>query len=165
MDLRFGPLLQDDLPALLDLWVESWSHVYPGVRFDDRREWFDGHLASWLDAGWACRVARAVDGRLVGFVPIDPAKAHLDQICVAHDLKGGGCGLALMRDAQRLSPHRIDLSVSTSFTGPFASTSAKASSASARGSTRTPACRCSTIDGGRRRTPPESPERPATAPA
>ena len=46
MDLRFGPLLKDDLPALLDLWVESWSHVYPGIRFDDRREWFDGHLVS-----------------------------------------------------------------------------------------------------------------------
>jgi putative acetyltransferase len=114
MDLRFGPLLKDELPALLDLWVESWSHVYPGIRFDDRREWFDGHLASWLDAGGACRVARAADDRIVGFILIDPAKAHLDQICVAHDLKGGGCGLALMREAQRLSPRRIDLSVNAS---------------------------------------------------
>lgn len=111
MDLRFSPLPPDDLPALLDLWVGSWSHVYPGILFEDRREWFRGHLASWLDAGGACRLARTVEGRLVGFILIDPAKAHLDQICVAQDLKGLGFGLALLHEAQRLSPRRIDLSV------------------------------------------------------
>jgi putative acetyltransferase len=114
MDLRFDPLALDDLHALLDLWVESWSHVYPGIRFEDRRGWFGGHLAAWLEAGGVCRIARTVDGGLVGFILVDPAKAHLDQICVAHDLKGGGYGLALMREAQRLSPRRIDLSVNAS---------------------------------------------------
>lgn len=111
MDLRFGPLSDDDLPALLDLWVESWSDVYPGVSFEDRRAWFSGHLSTWRDAGGACRLARTDDGRMAGFILINPATAHLDQICVAHDLKGAGHGVALLREAQRLSPARINLTV------------------------------------------------------
>ncbi len=111
MDVRFSSLSPRDLPSLLDLWVESWSHVYPGIHFEDRRDWFRGHVASWLDAGRACQLARTADGRLVGFILIDPAAAHLDQICVAHELKGAGYGLTLLREAQRLSPRCIDLSV------------------------------------------------------
>lgn len=111
MDVSFEPLAHGDLPAILDLWVESWSHVYPAIRFDDRRDWFRGHVASWLEAGGVCRVGRTRDGRLAGFILVDPATAQLDQICVAHDLKGAGYGLALLHEARRLSPRRVDLTV------------------------------------------------------
>ncbi|MHB2168540.1 GNAT family N-acetyltransferase [Alsobacter sp. R-9] len=107
----FGNLASDDLPAVIDLWVESWTGVVPGIDFPARREWFRGHVGGWMAAGGLARVARDDEGALAGFILIDPRSGLLDQICVAAARKGEGTALLLLGEARRLSPGGIDLRV------------------------------------------------------
>jgi putative acetyltransferase len=101
-----------DLPGILDLWVVAWSRVYADIDFDDRRGWFVDHLTGMLEGGGACRVAhRKPDGRLAGFLLIDPATGLLDQICAGVDEQGGGLAALLIGEARRLMPEGFDLSV------------------------------------------------------
>ena len=51
------------------------------------------------------------DGKLVGFVTVDPDTMYLDQIVVAPEVWGTGVADALLADAMRLSPKGLDLLV------------------------------------------------------
>ena len=101
-----------DLPQLLDLWVESWSEVDATIDFNTRRGWFTDHIAAWIREGKICRVIMddpAVE--ILGFILLDSASGHLDQICVAAPCKGQGVGEALMQEARKLSAHGLHLEV------------------------------------------------------
>ena len=41
----------DDLPALTDMWVDSWRGVFPDIDFEARRAWFHGRLAAHRAGG------------------------------------------------------------------------------------------------------------------
>ena len=112
MKIAFQHYAGADVAALLDLWVDSWSEVYPNIDFNARRPWFTEHLAGWSEAGDSIRLAfDASDGALAGFILISPRSGLLDQICVARTLKGSGVAEALLTEARRLSPTRIILDV------------------------------------------------------
>ena len=112
MTLQIRPFRDDDLEPLLILWVESWSEVYAGIDFAARRDWFTGHLADWRGRGASCCVAVAdPDGEIAGFILLDTANGHLDQICSAKRWKGRGVGPALLAHARQLAPAGLDLSV------------------------------------------------------
>jgi putative acetyltransferase len=112
MTLRSRPFRDDDLEPVLTLWVESWHQVDASIDFAARRDWFARHLADAIRNGASCHVAVAdPDGEIAGFILLDPASGHLDQICVATRWKGRGVGAALMAKARRLSPSGLDLSV------------------------------------------------------
>ena len=112
MDLAFQDYAEAHRAALIDLWVESWSEVYAGIDFNERRAWFADHLAGWAEAGDSIRLAiEGPDGALAGFILISPRTGLLDQICVARSLKGSGVAEALMAEARRLSPACIILDV------------------------------------------------------
>ena len=101
----------DDLPALLDLWVASWSEVYPAIDFAARRTWFAGHLAQLEDAGAEVTVACGEDGSPRGFVVFDPASGLMDQLCVAVQQKGKGVARALLDSVKRRAPEGVRLTV------------------------------------------------------
>jgi putative acetyltransferase len=98
-------------PALIALWVESWSEVYGAIDFESRSPWFGGHIDDWQAKGGACVCGFAEDGALAGFLLIHQGEGHLDQICARRDLKGAGAGLALMEEAKRLCPSGLRLDV------------------------------------------------------
>ena len=58
----------------------------------------------------AIAVAEA-NGKMVGFVTVDPKTFDLDQIVVAPEAWGGGVASALIAEAKRLSPNGLDLHV------------------------------------------------------
>lgn len=109
MRLRAGR--DDDLTALLALWVEAWSEVCPEIDFSARRSWFARHLAELEDAGADVTVACADDGRALGFVVFDPASGVMDQLCVAVDSKGAGVAQALLEAVKRRAPGGVHLTV------------------------------------------------------
>ena len=55
-------------------------------------------------------VAETSDG-LIGYVTVDPRSGYLDQIVVAPEFWGGDLAAALLGEAKRLSPERLDLLV------------------------------------------------------
>ncbi|MFM9974561.1 MAG: GNAT family N-acetyltransferase [Beijerinckiaceae bacterium] len=112
MGWTIHPVSDDERPALLDLWVQSWSEVYPVIDFNARRPWFSSHIIEWLSEGGFCYQAREQpSGRMAGFVMVKPATGHLDQICVAIPHKGKGVAAALMGEARRLCPEGLHLDV------------------------------------------------------
>ena len=51
------------------------------------------------------------NGRIAGFVVIDPGSGYLDQIAVAPDLWGTGVAKRLLDEAKRISPAHVALEV------------------------------------------------------
>jgi putative acetyltransferase len=110
--LAFHPFSDSNLPELLDLWVASWSEVYPEIDFSPRRPWFTDHIAAWIADNGQCRIAtETTSGAMTGFILINPQTNLLDQICVGIAWKGRGVAEALMAEARRLSPREIRLDV------------------------------------------------------
>jgi putative acetyltransferase len=108
----FHDCVSAHLPELLDLWVDSWSEVYPNIDFNERRAWFVDHVTAWIDAGEPVRIAfDTTDGSMAGFILISPRTTLLDQICVGIAWKGRGVAKALLAEARRLSPKAIILDV------------------------------------------------------
>ncbi|WP_293866976.1 GNAT family N-acetyltransferase [uncultured Alsobacter sp.] len=104
-DLREG-----DFGAILDLWTAGWSRTLPDTDFAARRPWMDERLRQHLAEG---AVARGMEreGRLVGFVVVNPVTGYLDQIAVAPDAWGSGLARALLDEARRISPAGLGLHV------------------------------------------------------
>jgi putative acetyltransferase len=110
--LVFREITSAELPALIDLWVESWSEVSPTIDFNDRRQWFADHMDSWIGDG-GLRIG-AFDSRrqkLLGFILHKAATGHLDQFCVSSREKGRGVAQRLMAEVRRYSPQEIILDV------------------------------------------------------
>ena len=59
----------EDMPALLDLWVESWQAAYPSIDFRARRGWADSRLAELQRDGARILVVEAPGPNIA-----DPAK-------------------------------------------------------------------------------------------
>jgi putative acetyltransferase len=112
VEFTFRPYSDTDLPALLDLWVASWSQVYADIDFNQRRPWLTDHIAGCMADGGQCRIAtETTSDEMVGFILINPQTCLLDQICVGITWKGGGVAEALMVEARRISPREIRLDV------------------------------------------------------
>ncbi|GGF44574.1 hypothetical protein GCM10007301_00170 [Azorhizobium oxalatiphilum] len=105
------PFSDADLTQAADLWVATWAATMPDIDFEARRPWFLDHLAKLRDGGAQVLVAQAPDGRITGFVIIDPATRYLDQLAVSPAQRGGGAAAALMAAARAISPAGIVLDV------------------------------------------------------
>ncbi len=108
--LELRPMTAADRRATLDLWVEAWSAVYPSTDFAARRQWLAERLDTLAQAGGKAIVA-VKDNRIAGLVTVDPATGYLDQLAVATASQGRGIAGALIAEARRLSPARLDLHV------------------------------------------------------
>ncbi len=109
--IAFRARLDEEISQLADLWVASWREAMPGIDFSARRAWFYDHLRALEAAGAATICGFYGEGRLVGFVTIDPASGYLDQLAVAPEAKGAGAAALLLNEARRLSPGRLALDV------------------------------------------------------
>ena len=104
------PPRDDERARLVDLWVEAWRATFPAIDFDARRDWLVAQLAS-LERDGAHLIAVYEDAAPQGFVTIHPGTGWLDQIAVRPERFGRGAARALLEEARRLSPLRIELDV------------------------------------------------------
>lgn len=104
------PVEDGDIPALVALWVAAWRVTMPEIDFARRADWLPDRLAGHRAAGVAV-VCAVIDGAPVGFVTVDPASGHLDQLAVAPERFGAGVGAALLAEARRIAPAGLHLEV------------------------------------------------------
>jgi putative acetyltransferase len=97
-------------PALLALWIESWTQARPEIDFSARADWLAGLFASSLAAGAEIFVVEDEKG-LIGFVLFDPARQWLEQIAVAPRAQGSGAAGALIGRAKAACPDGFGLDV------------------------------------------------------
>lgn len=100
----------EDLPAALDLWVESWQAAYPRIDFKARRGWAETRFAELRRDGARILVAET-DGRLDGLVTVEASNGYIDQIVVATGSQRRGIASRLIAAARKISPDRLQLHV------------------------------------------------------
>jgi putative acetyltransferase len=104
------PYVPADEDAAIELWRRTWQQHYPHLDFAARVDWWRERWRNELVPTATITVAEA-NGKLVGFVTVDPQTGYLDQIVVAPETWGARIAPALMAEAKRLSPRGLDLKV------------------------------------------------------
>ncbi len=108
--ITLRPYAAADEDAAIELWRRTWAHHFPHIDFNSRVNWWRERWKQEL-VPVAHVVIAERDGKLVGFVTVDPDTMYLDQIVVAPEVWGTGVADALLADAMRLSPKGLDLLV------------------------------------------------------
>jgi putative acetyltransferase len=101
-----------DEEASVALWLRTWQAAYPELDFAERLDWWRKRWRNEL-VPVAEVVIAEVDGKMAGFVTVDPKTLYLDQLVVAPDHWRSGFGAALLAEAKRISPTGLDLDVNT----------------------------------------------------
>ena len=99
-----------DEDAAIELWRRTWQHHYPHLNFTERVPWWRDRWRAELVPHARIVVAQA-EGRMIGFVTVDPQTLYLDQIVVAPEHWGDGVAETLLDEAKRISPNGLDLLV------------------------------------------------------
>jgi putative acetyltransferase len=94
------------------LWLRTWQAAYPELDFAERLDWWRKRWRNEL-VPVAEIVIAEVDGKMAGFVTVDPKTLYLDQLVVAPDHWRSGFGAVLLTEAKRISPTGLDLDVNT----------------------------------------------------
>lgn len=100
----------EDCEAAIALWRRAWDTALPEINFSSRLEWWRERWVGELVPKNRIRIAED-NGRLTGFIVIDPGSGYLDQIAVAPEDWSTGVATRLMDEAKRISPARILLEV------------------------------------------------------
>lgn len=100
----------EDCEAAIALWLRTWQATMPEIDFASRLVWWHERWIKELAPNNAIRIAE-LDGRIAGFVVIDPSSGYLDQIAIAPEDWGTSVATRLMDEAKRISPARISLEV------------------------------------------------------
>src|SRR5262249_5370801 len=99
-----------DEAAAIELWRRTWQIAYPHINF---YEGVGGWRKRWgeeIVPATTITVAEA-DGKMLGFVTVDPCTFDIDQTVVAPEAWGLGVASALLDEAKRISPAGLDLHV------------------------------------------------------
>ena len=104
------PYTSADEEAAIELWRRTWQLAYPGIDFAARLEWWRQRWRHELVPVATLTVAEA-NGRMMGFVTVDPGTFDMDQLVVAPEAWGMGVAAALIAEAKRISPAGLDLHV------------------------------------------------------
>ncbi len=107
---RLRPYRAADEEVAIELWRRSWQHSYPDIDFAARLSWWRERWRRELVPSAKITLAERA-GALVGFVTIDPATGYLDQIVVAPEAWGVDVAEALLAEAKRICPEKIELHV------------------------------------------------------
>jgi putative acetyltransferase len=107
--LKLRPYTSADEAAAIALWQRTWQQAYPHLDFAARVAWW---RARWRDELVpAARIVIAEqNGIMAGFVTVD-STGYLDQIVVAPEVWGSPVAAALLGEAKRISPARLELLV------------------------------------------------------
>jgi putative acetyltransferase len=106
------PYTPADEDAAIELWRRTWQAAYPRIDFAARVDWWRARWRKELVPVADIALAED-DGRLLGFVTVDPSTRYLDQIVVAPEAWGRHVATALLGEARRMSPTGLDLTVNT----------------------------------------------------
>ncbi len=112
LSMSLRPYDPGDENAAVALWLRAWQATFPHIDFAARVDWWRERWRNELLPS-ADVVIAEMDGKLVGFVTVDPRNGYLDQIVVAPEHWAGGVAAALMAVAKNLSPIGLDLDVNT----------------------------------------------------
>ena len=110
MSMLLRPYTPADEDAAIELWRHTWQQHYPQIDFGGRVKWWRERWRQELVPTAAITVAE-LDGRIVGFVSVDPQTGYLDQIVVAPEAWGSDVANRLMDEARRISPTGLELKV------------------------------------------------------
>ncbi len=110
MSFWLRPYEDADWPALLALWIESWTLTRPDVDFSARAPWLAELFRRSGEEGATIVVAEDEKG-LLGFVLFNSAKKWLEQIAAAPRGKGSGAAQALIGEAKSACPDGFGLDV------------------------------------------------------
>jgi putative acetyltransferase len=110
MSFLLRPYADADWPALLALWIESWTVTRPGIDFSARAPWL-AELFNRSGADDAQIVVAEDEGGLLGFVLFNRAKMWLEQIAVSPLAFGSGAAQALIGKAKSACPDGFGLDV------------------------------------------------------
>jgi putative acetyltransferase len=101
---------ETDEAAAIELWRRSWQLAYPHLDFAARVGWWRERWQTELVPSTVVTVAER-DGAMVGFVTVDPRTGYLDQIVVAPETWGSALAAALLDEAKRIAPGKLELLV------------------------------------------------------
>jgi ribosomal protein S18 acetylase RimI-like enzyme len=110
MSVALRPYEEKDWPALLALWVETWSLSRPEIDFAERADWLAELIEQSLEEGARLVVAEDSLG-LSGFVLYVPARGWLEQIAVAPRALGSGAAQVLIAEARQACRAGLGLEV------------------------------------------------------
>lgn len=101
------------MPAMADLWVESWQEAMPEIDFEARRGWLCHRIGTLVEDGAVIDLAITGDEqrRLLGFVSVDPRTGYVDQLVVHPDHWGEGVARQLVRAASTHTRKGLSLDV------------------------------------------------------
>jgi putative acetyltransferase len=99
-----------DEAAAIELWRRTWQLAYPAIDFAARVAWWRERWRNELVSATIVTVAER-DGVMLGFVTVDPVSGYLDQIVVAPETWGSALAAALLDEAKRIAPGRLELLV------------------------------------------------------
>jgi ribosomal protein S18 acetylase RimI-like enzyme len=106
--LRIRLYQDDDLDTVVSLWYRSWTTALPGLRHPHPFEEWHRRFREEISQQQAVWVAE-VDGQVVGFLAMYPARGYVDQFYVEPALQGQGIGTALLAQARAASPSGLSL--------------------------------------------------------
>lgn len=100
------------LPELTDLWVAAWNKAMPAIDFETRRSWFVDHLIAMHDRGVEVMCAfDPANGDMAGFITLEVASGHIDQLAVAPAYWSREAADALIAHAKSRAPGALRLEV------------------------------------------------------
>lgn len=100
------------LPELTDLWIAAWNKAMPAIDFETRRLWFVDHLVAMSDRGVEVMCAfHKANGEMAGFITLDTASGHVDQLAIAPAHWSKGAAGALLSHAKLRASHALRLEV------------------------------------------------------
>lgn len=100
------------LPELTDLWIAAWNKAMPAIDFETRRTWFVDHLLAMQARGVEVMCAfDPASGDMAGFVTLDPASGHIDQLAVAPEYWSRRAADVLIAHAKSRAPGELRLEV------------------------------------------------------
>jgi putative acetyltransferase len=99
-----------DEDAAIELWRRTWQIAYPDIDFTARLAWWRARWRNELVPSTTIMVAET-DGRMAGFVTVDPRTGYLDQIVVAPEAWGSPVAVLLMDAAKQIAPSGLDIDV------------------------------------------------------
>jgi putative acetyltransferase len=108
--LRLRPYAAADEDVAIELWRRSWQQAYPDIDFSARVSWWRERWRNELVPSASITLAERA-GTVAGFVTIDPNTGYLDQIVVAPETWGEKIAEALLAEAKRICPQKIELHV------------------------------------------------------
>ena len=99
-----------DEAAAIELWRRTWQLAYPALDFAARVDWWRERWRNELVPTTIITLAER-DGALIGLVTVDPRTGYLDQIVVAPETWGSALAAALVDEAKRIAPGKLELLV------------------------------------------------------